>query len=361
MSAPHPLAIDGGHGEGGGQILRSALALAALTGRAIRIDRIRVNRPNPGLAAQHLAGVRLAAQLCLARIDGDFLGSTRLEFRPTRPPRAGRYEFDVAKQREGGSAGSVGLLLQTALPPLAIADGDSELVLSGGTHVPWSPPYDYLAEVYRPVLSRFGIEIELALIRSGWYPVGQGEVRARIRGPSVVTGQDLTERGQLKRIHGRALAVNLPAHIAQRMADRARAMFKAHGLFADIVAERPNAACAGAGLFLTALYEHVPAGFNAFGRPGKPAEDVAEEAVLDLLAHHRTGGALDRHLGDQVLLPASLATGESRFTVAQITRHLTTNARVIEQFGLAKITVHGLEGEPGAVVVTPTTRPLDRV
>jgi len=360
MSARLPLVIDGGHGEGGGQILRTALALAALTGRALRIDQIRVNRPRPGLAAQHLAAVHLAAALCRAQLAGDVLGSTRIEFRPTRPAQAGSYVHDVASERAGGSAGSVSLLLQTALLPLALADGDSELVLRGGTHLPWSPPYDYLAEVYLPVLSRFGLGVELALIRSGWYPIGQGEIRARIRGRSVVASQDLTERGPIRRIRGRALAVNLPAHIAQRMADRARALLEADGLVVDIVPQRLTAACAGAGLFLTADYERVPAGFSALGKRGKPAEEVAEDAVRDLVAHHRATGALDRHLGDQMLLPAALASGESRFTVAQVTRHLTTNAWVIEQFGLANIAIRGVEGEAGEITVTAIARPVDR-
>lgn len=334
--------IDGSYGEGGGQILRTALALAAITGRAIRIEKIRARRKNPGLAAQHLTAVRAIAAVCQAQVTGDELGSQTLTFVPGGLPQPGDYVFDVAEAREGGSAGATTLVLQTILLPLILASGDSTVVIRGGTHVAWSPPFDYACHVWLPVLARMGLEATLDLMRWGWYPVGQGQVRATIQGLGSdlkLSPLTLVERGELRRVSGRAVAANLPAHIPQRMADRARSLLAATGVKAHIEPLRVRAACAGAGIFLTAEYEHVRAGFNALGTKGKPSEVVAEEAVTALLAHRDSGAALDEHLADQLVLPLALAGGESSFTVEQVSRHLTTNAWVVEQFGLARVSV----------------------
>jgi len=174
--------IDGAHGEGGGQILRTAVSLSAITGRPLRVERIRALRLNPGLAAQHLTAVRAAAALCAAQLSGDTLGSTCLDFAPQAPVASGNYVFDVSLAREGGSAGAVMMVLQTVLLPLAFAEGDSEVALHGGTHMAWSPPFDYVRDVWLPVLSRLGVEASVELANWGWYPVGKGEVRAGIRG-----------------------------------------------------------------------------------------------------------------------------------------------------------------------------------
>ena len=176
------LIIDGSHGEGGGQILRSTLSLSVITGRPVRIENIRANRKKPGLAAQHLTSVRAAAMLCDAEVKGAELGSQTLQFIPRKPVRAGDYFLDVAQAREGGSAGSVMLVLQTLLLPLALAEGDSTVILRGGTHVDMSPSYDYVHDVWLPTLARMGVRAELSLVRSGWFPVGRGEVRLRIAG-----------------------------------------------------------------------------------------------------------------------------------------------------------------------------------
>jgi RNA 3'-terminal phosphate cyclase (ATP) len=184
-----PLTVDGAHGEGGGQILRTALSLAAITGRAIRIENLRAGRAKPGLAAQHLTAVRAAAAVCGARLDGDRLGSTVLEFAPGGPVAAGAYRFDVAEAREGGSAGASALVLQTLLLPLALAAGASEVVIRGGTHVSRSPPFDYLAEIWLPVIHQIGIDATIELGAWGWYPAGQGEIRARIPGSARTGGR----------------------------------------------------------------------------------------------------------------------------------------------------------------------------
>ena len=352
---PDELVIDGSYGEGGGQILRTALTLAAITGRAIRIEKIRAGRKNPGLAAQHLTGVRAIAAVCRAHVAGDELGSQSLTFTPGGPPQPGHYRFDVAEARQGGSAGATTLVLQTILLPLTLANGDSTVVIRGGTHVAWSPPFDYVLDVWLPTLSRMGVEAGLELVRWGWYPVGQGEIRAAIKGRGTglrLSPLTLARRGELRRVWGRAVAANLPAHIPQRMADRARSLLAAAGVEAQIEPLRVRAACAGAGIFLTAEYQGVRAGFSALGARGKPSEQVAEEAVAALLAHRESGAALDQHLADQLVVPLALADGESSFSVERVTRHLTTNAWVVEQFGLAHISIQAHQ-------VTIQPRPTD--
>ena len=353
--AREPLFIDGAYGEGGGQILRTALALSAITGRPLRIDRIRALRRNPGLAAQHLTAVRAAAEICGARLAGDALGSTTLEFSPERPAAAGQYAFDVGLAREGGSAGAVTLILQTILLPLAFAPGDSEVRLRGGTHMAWSPPFDYVCDVWLPALTRLGVRTGLRLEAWGWYPAGQGLVCARIEGAgsTALHSVDLDERGPLLRIRGRAVAANLPAHIPRRMIDRARALLERLGADLAIEPSRVRAVSPGAGLFLTAEYANVNCGFSALGEIGKPSEQVAEEAAGELLRHHASGAALDRHLGDQMLLPLCFADGPSSFSVEQFTLHLETNAWVIERFGLARIDRERATFGTGRVVVTP--------
>jgi RNA 3'-terminal phosphate cyclase (ATP) len=223
--------IDGAHGEGGGQILRTALSLSAITRRPLRIECIRALRRNPGLAAQHLTAVRAAAALCDAQLSGDTLGSACLDFVPQAPVVAGNYAFDVSLAREGGSAGAVMLVLQTVFLPLALANGDSGVELHGGTHMAWSPPFDYVRDVWLPMLSRLGVEASVELASWGWYPVGKGEVRAQIRGhQATLKPLELEQRGSLLRVSARAVAANLPAHIPQRMADRARTLLAVLGV-----------------------------------------------------------------------------------------------------------------------------------
>lgn len=333
------LIIDGAHGEGGGQILRSTLSLSAITGRPVRIDNLRANRQKPGLAAQHLTSVRAAAMLCDADMKGAELGSQSLQFIPRRPVRAGDYFLDVAQAREGGSAGAVMLVLQTLLMPLALAEGESAVILRGGTHVNMSPSYDYVHDVWLPTLARMGVHAELSLVRSGWYPAGRGEVKLRIKGSGKLVPLRVEQRGPLRAVTGRALAANLPAHVGERMASHARDLLEQAGIEAKIEAVVMNAACPGAGLYLTAHYQNSLAGFSGQGKRGKPAEQVAEEACSALLHHYRSGAALEQHLADQLVLPAALCAGESIFGVEHISPHLVTNAWVVERFGLARINI----------------------
>lgn len=339
------LVVDGSYGEGGGQILRTALSLAAILQRPVRIERIRAGRPQPGLRPQHLTAVRAMATVCGASLEGDQVGSCELVFRPGHAPRPGRYVFDVSQVAGAGSAGSVTLIFQTVLLPLALADGPSHLVLRGGTHVEWSPPFHYLVHVYLPALARMGIRAEVQLARWGWYPQGGGEMIAKVTGRARLRPQEFIQRGLLRRLWGLSATSNLPAHIRQRQAERVSARLHNAGIFADV--QQIDAPSAGPGtcVFLCAEHEHLAAGFTAYGRRGLPAERVADAAVDEFLAYQAGQGATDAHLADQLVLPLALAGGA--LTTVRVTSHLLTNIWVVERFLERRFTLEGAEGQEG--------------
>jgi RNA 3'-terminal phosphate cyclase (ATP) len=344
--------IDGSYGEGGGQILRSSLAMAALTGRPVRVERIRAGRRQPGLRPQHLTAVRAAAALCAAEVEGDELGSQAITLTPTQTVRSGEYAFDVTEAARGGSAGSVGLVLQTVFLPLALVEGSSRVALHGGTHVAWAPSVSYLEHVFLPIMERMGAHAEIDLAKWGFYPVGGGTVHVRIAGRGAALQPiSLTERGAAERIWGIAAVTNLPSHIPQRMANRARNVLAEEGLDARVEPRRLRGEGPGAGIFLFAEYEHVVAGFTSYGRKGLPAERVAEAACEDLLTHHHIGAPVDPHLADQLVLPMALAEGSSRLVTSKITHHLLTNVWVLQQFLDCTVSVEGRQADPGALLV----------
>lgn len=332
--------INGSNGEGGGQILRTSLSLAAITGKPITINNIRAGRKNPGLAAQHLTAVRAAAKICNADLYGDALGSTTLQFVPQTPVQAGNYTFDVTQAREGGSAGSVALVLQTILLPLALVNNDSQVILKGGTHVSHSPAIAYIEHVYLPMLQPIGINAEIKLNAWGWYPQGGGEVELQVKGNTQeLRGINIIERGDLQRVSGIGVVTELPSDIPQRMVNRAVNLLHAENIRTNIIPLRAKGVAPGAGLFLTAEYQNSLAGFGALGRLGLAAEKVAEIAYEEFLKFHQTSAPIDEHLADQLLLPAVLAAQPSQYRVAEVTLHLTTNAWVIEQFELARVVI----------------------
>jgi RNA 3'-terminal phosphate cyclase (ATP) len=349
--------LDGSYGEGGGQVVRTSLTLSALTGQPLRLERIRAGRRKPGLRPQHLTGLRAVAKLCDATVEGAKLNSQEITFVPRSPVQAGTYTFDVAQAAKGGSAGSVSLILQTVLLPLALATGTSQLTLRGGTHVAWSPPYDYLKRVYLPMLARIGIHAKVNIRKWGWYPLGGGEVQATVEGLGLVPTQslpdsrlaalDLQHRGELLRVRGLSASSNLPKHIRARQEGAALQRLRSNGINARIdVIDAPSKG-QGTVVFLWAEFENALAGFASLGERGKPAEQVAEEAAGDLLAFLRSDAALDRHLADQMVLPLVLATGASQFSTEAVTLHLLTNAWVVNQFLPGRVQVEGNEGEPG--------------
>ena len=345
------LIIDGSYGEGGGQVLRTSLALSAITGQPVRIEKIRAGRRKPGLRPQHLTAVRALAKVCDAEVDGARLNAQEVTFTPRAHPQAGTYTFDVAQAARGGSAGSVTLLFQAVALPLALAAGTSQLTLRGGTHVAWSPPFDYLKRVYLPTLARMGVQAKVNIRKWGWYPIGGGEMQATVQGRTGAAPAelDLLERGALLRVRGLSASSNLPKHIRVRQEQSALHALRASGINARLDAVDAPSKGQGTVVFLWAEFENVLAGFTSLGERGKPAERVAQEAVQDLLNFREAGGALEEHLADQLVLPLALAEGESRFTTAAVSGHLLTNAWVVNRFLPGTVRVEGAEGEPGRV------------
>jgi RNA 3'-terminal phosphate cyclase (ATP) len=340
--------IDGSVGEGGGQILRTSVALAAVLSCEVEIVNIRRGRKVPGLQPQHLTAVRAIREITRGRTLGDELGSELLIFRPGRC-EGGIYEFDVSKIR--ASAGSVSLIFQTILPAVLFAPRPTHVVLKGGTHVPFSPPTTYIEKVFLPVLHRMGVRASLRTVRWGWYPQGGGVVEADVEPVERLSALELTAREELVKIAGLAVVSNLPLSIAERFCRRLLQRLASSQLVAEVELVQAPASGKGAGLFVFAHYGDVVAGFGALGEIGKRAEAVADEVYRALMAHHRSGKVVDKHLADQLLLYMALAEGRSTITVSEITPHLMTNVWVIEQFVPVKFTVDGEVGKPGAVSV----------
>jgi RNA 3'-terminal phosphate cyclase (ATP) len=343
------LRLDASHGEGGGQILRTALSLAVLLDRPVTLEGVRIRRPRPGLRPQHLTVVRALAAVSRAEVTGDALDSTEIRFSPGRL-EGGAYRFDVGAIK--GSAGSVSLLFQALLLPLAFARRPSRLTLVGGTHVPWSPPAHYLSDVFLPALGRMGLDARLTLGRWGFYPAGGGEVGATITPAAALAGLDCRRPPGPPRLHGLSAVARLPRHIAERQRARALDRLGAHGLGAEItLLDEVEALGPGTFVFLSVSGPGRFAGFGALGRRGLPAEAVADTAVDPLLAYLDSGAAVDDHVADQLLPFLALAREPSTLTCPAITSHLRTVAWVIERFLPARITL--LEGSPARVHVAP--------
>lgn len=346
------ITVDGSYGEGGGQVLRTALALATITGQPLRLDHIRAGRRKPGLQPQHLTAVRAAARICNAALEGDKLDSQALTFAPRCGPQAGRYTFDVAQAARGGSAGSVSLIFQTVLLPLALAEGTSELTLIGGTHVPWSPPFDYLKRVYLPTLARAGLSAKIHLEKWGWYPLGGGVVKATIERAAgsertELQGLNLRERGPVQRVRGLAVSSGLPKHIREREAGTLLQVLRSNRLNPRVDILEGESKGTGTAVFVWVEAANTLAGFTTLGERGKPAERVAEDTAQELLAYLAGPAALDRHLADQLVLPLALAASSSAWTTEAITPHLLTAAWVVNQFFPGRVEVEGEESQPG--------------
>jgi RNA 3'-terminal phosphate cyclase (ATP) len=342
------IVIDGSTGEGGGQLLRTSLSLAALTGRPFRLEKIRAGRSKPGLRPQHLTAVRAVAAFCGAQVSGDHIDSPALEFSPAGRALAGQYHFDVSEASKGGfSAGAVTLILQAALWPLLFAAESSTVTLRGGTQVPFSPPFHYLAQVAEPAFARFGVRFTTQLRAWGWQTAGDGVMTATIEPANRLEGVHF-EPVVTRQVEGVAAVTNLPAHIPQRMANRAHNLLQAEGFQPKIRPLREQGGGAGTGIVLW-----LPqAGFSALGRPGLPADQVAEAAVSELLAFvDDPNAAVDEHLADQLLLPMALAHGSSSFTTHRLTLHTLTNADLLRQWLDVEIEIKGESDKPGEVLI----------
>ena len=324
--AQESVTIDGSHGEGGGQILRTSLSLSALTGRPVEIVKIRAGRSRPGLQAQHLASVKAAAALCAASLEGAEIGSVRLRFAPQAAPTAGVYHFAI------GTAGATALVMQTVLTPLAFADGASRVAVTGGTHVSFAPTADYLERVYLPTLARHSLAASMESPCAGFFPKGGGMVQAEVAGGGVSNPITMTERGALLSLTALVVTSGLPETVAERgIAAVRQALPRLPVTLAVEVREVPSIG-AGAAVLLVAESEGGLAGFSAVGERGKRMETVAEEACGDFQAWWETGAACEEHLADQLVLPMALTAGESRWTTSRVTEHLRTVLWVVPQF-----------------------------
>ncbi len=332
--------VNGSEGEGGGQILRSALSLSLVTGKAFRIVDIRGKRPRPGLRHQHVTAVRAAQAVSSAAVEGDAVGSRDLSFRPG-VVSAGTYAFDI------GTAGSTTLVAQTLIPALMLAESPSQLTLEGGTHNPMSPPFEFFARAYLPLLRRTGVDIRAKLARMGFFPAGGGRIELDITPASSLKPLALTERGALLRAQAEAVVARLPLHIAQR---ELRVLAEAFGWTEASLHAREERDSQGPGnvLTITLTFEQLTEVFTSFGERGVPAETVASNAVRAAKAYLDSGAAIGPHLADQLLVPMTLA-GSGRFSTVAPTAHTLTNLRVIEKFVATPLRVR--EQPPGLWLV----------
>ncbi len=337
--------VDGSYGEGGGQILRTAVSLGGVLGKEVRIFSIRAGRSQPGLKPQHLTGVRAAAEMCNAQLKGSEVGSTELVFKPSKL-RTGRFRFDV------GTAGSITLVLQTLMPLLAYSPGRVEVEIIGGTDVKWSPPIDYFIHVALPVLGKLGNTCQLEVLRRGHYPRGGGQVRLTTTPVEIIKPITGIDPGGLVKIGGVSHAVSLPRHVADRQSESARKFLRGKGLpEPDIVIDNPETGSnlgAGSGLVLYAETRGgAVLGADSLGERGKPAELVGSEAAGRLIEEIESGVFLDRHMGDMIIPYLALADGNSEVSVSQITQHTLTNLKVAEWLAGVRFEVEGELGTKG--------------
>ena len=341
--------VDGSYGEGGGQVLRSAVALAAVLSKEIHVFNIRAGRAEPGLRPQHMTGVKAAAQLCSADLQGLEVGATEFVFKPGEL-RAGTFRFDV------GTAGSVTLVLQTLMPILAFAPGPVQLEIAGGTDVKWSPPIDYVRLITLPILKKIGYRGELELVRRGHYPKGGGLVRFSTQGPSKLQPLTNDKSGPMSRIHGISHATALPRHVAERQATSAKkrleeAKLPSSSIEVEVVDDRRQMS-PGSGIVLSAGNQngHI-LGSDALGERGRPAEEVGSTAGKILVEEVQSGAWLDRHMGDMIVPYLVLSEGASAVSISRVTQHTRTNVKVAEWLTKTEFNLEGEIDQPGKLRV----------
>ncbi len=343
--------IDGSLGEGGGQILRTSLALSALLNKPVRIYNIRMNRPNPGLRPQHMASVRALSELTGAELKGLEEGSTELIFSP-KGGGVKRTVIDI------GTAGSVSLLLQ-AITPYCIFTGDRvKLRIIGGTDVKWSPPIDYVKHVTIPIFKKMNIRIDLNLVKRGFYPKGGGVVDVLFHPCDELTPIQIGEQSRILQIKGVSYAANLPSHVIKRQAESAEEVLKKSGLIPgdviiDILQEEPvNALSPGSGIVLYAIMDRGGLiGADSLGEKGVPAEKVGEAAADSLLLQLKTKAGVDYHMCDMLIPYLALASGLSKIYTSNMTLHALTNIMIVEKFLNVKFNVTGGLNKPSYIEV----------
>ena len=315
--------IDGMRGEGGGQILRTSLALSMITGKPFKMTGIRSRRKRPGLMRQHLTAVRAAAEISGAELEGDEINSTSLLFRPG-PVLPGNYHFRI------GSAGSTTLVLQTLLPALMLADAESSLVIEGGTHNMMAPPYDFLEKSFLPHLREMGPKVDINLQSWGFYPAGGGRIEVRIRPVTKLKPLKLLERGAAKSKKCRAVLSSLPSQVAERELNQVRK--KLNWSDSELIEEKvPGPRGPGNVMLFELEYEKHTELVSAFGEKSTAAEKVASGGIAEVRAYLTSEAAVGEHLADQLLIPMALAA-KGEFTCISLSSHTLTNMSVIQEF-----------------------------
>ncbi|MGI9479552.1 MAG: RNA 3'-terminal phosphate cyclase [Hyphomicrobiaceae bacterium] len=338
--------IDGSEGEGGGQILRSALTLSALTGQPFTIEKIRAGRAKPGLLRQHMTALRAAAAICGGKYsDGIGIGSTELMFYPG-DVRAGSYDFAV------GTAGSAMLVLQTILLPLLQADEASRVTISGGTHNPAAPPYEFVAQCFLPLLREMGADVEAKLIEFGFMPAGGGKVMATIQPCDALKPIDVLERGEMSDLVAEAYFANIPFDVAERELGRLSQRLSLPE--ASTKVREVRSVGPGNMLAVTARNARLTEMITGFGQRGVRAEAIADDVADRTNAYLESKVAVGPHLADQLLLPLALAGGGS-FTTSEPTPHTKTNAMTIAKFLDSDIVFEPF-GTTGDITVTVTRK-----
>ena len=340
------LTIDGRMGEGGGQVLRSALSLAVALGRPVRVTHVRGGRKKPGLLRQHLAAVRAACAISGGVAEGDELGSSEVELRPG-PVRGGTFELGI------GSAGSTTLVLQTVLPPLLLADAPSTLAFEGGTHNPMAPPFEVLERTFAPQLAKTGASLELECLRPGFHPAGGGRLRARISPLPHPRPLELLQRGAPRRQHCEIALAHLPSFIAER---EWQALIRGLGWSPEQRLDRELSTSTGPGNALSVCleFEHVTEVLTAFGERGVSAERVAGDVVREVRRYLGASAPVGEHLADQLMIPLALLAG-GRYRTLAPSRHARTNAEVVNLFLPGAVSLEELGPEDWIVTVKGKT------
>ncbi len=332
--------IDGSYGEGGGQIIRTSVALSAVTGEPVRIFNIRKSRPKPGLAAQHAQAVRSLAQVSSAKVEGANPGSTEVTFMPG-VVRGGGCSIDI------GTAGSITLLMQCLLPALVCAKEETILEIQGGTDVQWSPTIDYFKNVFLPALGKFGAQAELLCRQRGYYPRGAGQVTLKVKPVSLRPAEfemavpeaapdEASDTADPAQVLGISHCSNIPEHVAVRQAESASQALRASGFQSRIEKEILKLPSTGSGITLWQGHK----GGSALGERGVRAEDVGREAAQEIIPELRSNASVDVHLADQLVPYLAIAGGS--YTVREVSRHAMTNIWTIEQFLGERIEVQKL-------------------
>ncbi len=340
--------IDGSQGEGGGQILRSALALSILTRRPFKLIQIRANRSKPGLAPQHLASVRAAGNICGGKLTGASIGSSVLLFEPGEL-KSGTYTIDI------GTAGATGLVLHTIYLPLALkGDTASHITIRGGTHVSHSPCFHFLEQTWATHLNRIGFDLKLSMVRPGFYPRGGGEIQIAIARTPTLRGLHATTPTVLTKATAFAAVCSLPEKIAKEMSRRIDHKLNAAGIRCESTKETWDEQNRAAPAALCGVsFPDLPVSpfFLGLGERGKPAATVADEATEQAIAFRDSGCPIDAYSADQIVLPLAFAEGASEFRVSEITQHLLTNIETIRTFVEREMTCEGKVGTPGTVCI----------